>query len=32
MEKSAYFLFGGTNFNKKKFAADFAKFKVSSAR
>uniref|UniRef100_A0A1J3DUR5 RNA helicase n=1 Tax=Noccaea caerulescens TaxID=107243 RepID=A0A1J3DUR5_NOCCA len=27
MEKSAYFLFGGTNFNKKKFAADFAKFK-----
>jgi len=31
MEKSSYFLFGGTNFNKKKFAPDFAKFKVSSA-
>ncbi|CAN8259923.1 unnamed protein product [Cochlearia groenlandica] len=30
MEKSAYFLFGGTNFNKKKFAPDFAKFKKST--
>ncbi|CAN6921713.1 unnamed protein product [Brassica oleracea] len=27
MEKSANFLFGGTNFNRKKFAPDFAKFK-----
>jgi ATP-dependent RNA helicase DDX52/ROK1 len=30
MEKSSYFLFGGTNFNKKKFAPDFAKFKNST--
>ncbi|XP_010475991.1 PREDICTED: DEAD-box ATP-dependent RNA helicase 57 [Camelina sativa] len=30
MEKSSYFLFGGTNFNKKKFAPDFAKFKNCS--
>ncbi|KAH0943962.1 hypothetical protein HID58_003599, partial [Brassica napus] len=27
MERSANFLFGGTNFNRKKFAPDFAKFK-----